>query len=183
MKALAAVPPRPRRLGRRDLLKRAALAGVTASGAAGASGQPAEQSASPALTPQKGCLFIEAYSDQLSYAPGEEVAFHISTNVARYAIEVTRIGARDQPVWNRENLPGAEHPVPNEAAMHGCAWPVALRLPLPREWRSGYYRVELTGTHSNGERVKNESFFVLRAAQPGKNAKILLQLATNTYHA
>ena len=168
-----------RELRRRDLLKQAALAGVTASIATGDRAQ-ADNEAGAADRPRP---FIDAYPDQLSYAPGEDAALHVSTSAPRYSVAVTRLGARDQKVWSRENLNGADHPVPEQASMQGCEWPVAVHVPLAREWQSGYYRVELTGMLPGGQTVKNESFFVLRSVRPGKGAKILLQFATNTYQA
>ena len=35
----------------------------------------------------------------------------------------------------------------------------------------------------NGRTVEADTFFVLRPADPGKQSKVLLQIATNTYHA
>ncbi|HEU5118726.1 MAG TPA: hypothetical protein VFT74_19180, partial [Isosphaeraceae bacterium] len=37
-------------------------------------------------------LTIEGYTDQLSYRPGDSVAFHISTTAERYSLEISRLG-------------------------------------------------------------------------------------------
>ena len=60
--------------------------------------------------------------------------------------------------------------------------PQALTLTIPDDWRSGYYEVTLT-LKGEAEPTRNTLFFVVRAAKPGSDAKILLQLATNTYNA
>lgn len=127
-------------------------------------------------------LFIECYTDQMSIAPGQTLGFHVSTNCQRYAIRITRIGAQPLLVWHREGLPGATHPVPKDAAMVGCDWPVALTVEVPESWRSGIYSIELIG-ESDRRDIKNESFFIVRSAHPGRDANILFQVSTNTYQA
>ena len=56
--------------------------------------------------------------------------------------------------------------------------PVAFELNVPGEWRSGYYRVQLIAEHSDCEH-----FVVIKNPTPGRQAKLALVLATNTYHA
>ena len=41
-------------------------------------------------------LFIEGYTGRLSYAPGEEVEFHVSTSADKYAMDILRLGGRDR---------------------------------------------------------------------------------------
>ncbi len=132
---------------------------------------------------------IDGYTDPMSVRPGEEIAFHISTNAKTYSLEIAREGAEREVVWSKEGLPGEEHPVghdsgrPASAAMYGCNWPAALKLPIPDDWRSGYYSVTMRGTRDGRESKPTEMFFVVRAMHPGRDARILLELATNTYHA
>ncbi|HEV3021749.1 MAG TPA: N,N-dimethylformamidase beta subunit family domain-containing protein [Pirellulales bacterium] len=135
-------------------------------------------------------LYVEAYTDRLSYLSGEEVALHVSTSAGKYAVEVARLGAKRDVVWSKQELPGTAYPVPDDASAQGCCWPVALKLPIPADWKTGYYAVRLSVTDRGGEftqrnrrTAEGEAFFVVRSAQPGTNAKILLQLATNTYTA
>ena len=127
-------------------------------------------------------MFIEGYTDQLSVEPGDEIGLCVSTNARAYSIEVARVGAERQVVWTQENLPGVEHPVPDNAFSHGCGWPVALKVPVPEDCQSGYYSVMLRG--SDGERKsEGEMSFVVRSAHPGRDTRILLQLTTNTDNA
>jgi len=149
-------------------------------------------------------LCLEGYCDPMSVRPGEEVGLCVSTNAKEFSIEVVRAGAKDEVVWTKTGLPGREYPAgdnsgrPGQAAMEGCSWPAAVRLAVPDDWPSGFYRVVLrSGDQTRGQRpsapadwvmrVNSPSrfvmFFVVRAAEPGKRSKILLQLASNTYQA
>lgn len=135
-------------------------------------------------------LYIEGYPDQLSYAPGEEVALHVSTTAPTYSITVDRIGATDQRVLEKSGIRGSEHPVPDNASSHGCGWPAGFRLQIPADWQSGYYQVTLKAEDRGGQFIgrnhrtaEGTLFFVVRSANPGQKTKILLQLSTNTYNA
>jgi hypothetical protein len=156
-------------LHRRDLLKAAAAGGAAA----------LSQLAEAADGPRPA--FIEAYTDQLSYQAGDQVALHVSTSAPRYAVEVARVGAKRRVVLTKEDLPGARHPVPPDASTHGCRWPAAFRFPIEGDWPSGYYQVLLRA--EEGGKVRGEAFFVVRSARPGRDAKVLIQLCTNTYNA
>ncbi len=131
---------------------------------------------------QKRKFFIEGYTDQLIVKPGDEIGLCVSTRARTYSVEIAREGAERQVVWRGENLPGLEHPVPDNASSHGCGWPAALKVPVPKDWQSGYYSVMLRG--GEGERkAAGEMSFVVRSAHPGRDARILLQVTTNTENA
>jgi hypothetical protein len=121
---------------------------------------------------------IEAYAGQLSYQAGDTVELHVSSDAARYSVEIARIGARRQVVFTRDNIAGTKHPVPADAVSHGCRWPAEVRVPVAPSWRSGYYQVLLRSADAMGE-----AFFVVRARQPDAQTRILIQLCTNTYNA
>jgi hypothetical protein len=135
-------------------------------------------------------LFVEGYAGSVSYAPGEELALHLSTSAATIAVEIVRLGAKPESVWSSPAVAGREHPVPEDASSHGCRWPVAVSLKIPAEWRSGYYQVTLRARDDGGKFIQRNTrtaegscFFVLRPVEPGKASKILLQLSTHTYNA
>lgn len=135
-------------------------------------------------------LFVEGYTSQLSYAPGEEVAFHLSSSASKVSLTIERVGAVREKVFEKGDVPATEHAVPDRASSHGCAWPEAFRLTIPADWKSGYYEATLavsdgggTFTHRNRRTATGTLFFVVRAAEPGKQSPILLQLSTNTYNA
>src|SRR5207244_11986401 len=56
-------------------------------------------------------------------------------------------------------------------------------LPVPAEWPAGYYTGRLTAALPDGRTARSELWFVVRAAHPGRDTKVLLQLAANTYSA
>ncbi len=135
-------------------------------------------------------LFIEGYPDRLSYGPGDTVTFHTSTSASSYDFFIERIGPMAQRVMHRTGIPGASHPVPENASSHGCQWPAGHQFRIPGDWRSGYYQVTLQVQDRGGPFVqRNERtatsrmFFVVRSHAPGKTSRILLQLTTNTYNA
>jgi hypothetical protein len=126
---------------------------------------------------------VEGYTDRLSYRPGDEIAFHVSTAAERYSLEIARTGGERVVVWKRDNLPGRSHPTPANASSHGCRWPAALTVKVSDDWRSGYYAGRLEARLPDGKTARSELFFVVRPAHPGRDTKVLLQLSTNTYNA
>ena len=135
-------------------------------------------------------LFIEGYAANLSTAPGEELAFHVSTSAPKFAVEVIRWGAKNEIVWSKKDLPGQSHAVPEDASGMGCRWPETFRVPIGKEWKSGYYTARFVIADGGGKwtrrgkrTAESEACFVVRAAEPGKHSKVLLQLCTNTYNA
>ena len=123
--------------------------------------------------------FIHGYPGKRSYVAGEELTFHLSTDLAEVDLEIARIGAGRQVVWNGNGIRAGKHPVPKNASSHGCDWPVASTIKVPESWASGCYEA----LARSGETQGNRMFFVVRSSRPGRDAKILLQLASNTYNA
>ncbi len=135
-------------------------------------------------------LYIEGYAGQRSVAQGDEIPIHVSTSAAKYQIEVARLGMTREVVWTKKDVPGAAHPIPEDASANGCRWPESLRVPVGMDWKSGYYEVTLRAADAGGkwtqrsERTASSSaWFIVRQARPGSTSKILLQLSTNTYNA
>lgn len=123
--------------------------------------------------------FIQGYPGKRSYLPGDEVTFHLSSNLSNVDIEIARIGAQSRAVFTKEGIPIREQPVPKNASSHGCDWPDALTVKIPDAWTSGCYEARAR----SGDTQSNRMFFVVRPSHPGRDTKILLQLATNTYNA
>lgn len=151
-------------------------------------------SALPTLVPAIDAgrsLYIEGYAGNISYAPGEELTLHLSSPSPSGELEIVRVGRERKVVFSERNLDGIlEHSVPVNASSHGCNWPVGFRLTIPKDWQSGYYEVKMrvsdkggTFTQRNTRSAEATCYFVLRPAEPGKNSRILLQLATHTYNA
>jgi hypothetical protein len=133
--------------------------------------------------PERPRAVVEGYTDRLSYAPGETVKLHVSCAAPEYEVQVARLGAKRSVVLEVRSVPGKEHPVPANASSTGCGWPVSHTFEIPKIWKSGYYSVRLQAKRPGGKAAASECFFVVRPASPGKDAKILLQLSTNTYNA
>src|SRR5690242_8341046 len=104
--------PRPPQSLRKGATRREALQ-LGSLGLLGLSLSATPSSAAPDTDPK---LYLEAYTDHSSYQPGDEVRIHVSTNAGRYALEFARLGATREVVWSKENLPGSEHPVPDDAS-------------------------------------------------------------------
>lgn len=135
-------------------------------------------------------LYIEGYSGAVSYAPGEELALHISTTAPKYSIEIARLGAGRKVVWRKDGLAGAEHAVPENASSHGCGWPVSIKLPVLPDWQPGYYEAKLSATDGGGRwtargrrTAEGSAWFIVRSRPGGARPRVLLQLSTNTYNA
>jgi lysophospholipase L1-like esterase len=121
---------------------------------------------------------LAGYPQEQSYAPGETVSFRISCAASTFDAVIERVGAKNEVVHTERGLKGTRHAIPPDASAQGCNWPETWAFAIPKDWRSGYYRVRLTAGPQTAE-----MFFVVRAARPGNTSKILLQLATNTYNA
>ena len=127
---------------------------------------------------------IEGYTDQLSYAPGDEVKLHVSSSTGTFDFKIVRSGRSRE----RSPAPNQSAPVPTRfrrtPRRTAAAGRSRSRSTSPTTWTSGYYEVATdrapAGTASRRLRTL---FFVVRPKEPGKDTKILLQLATNTYNA
>ncbi len=123
---------------------------------------------------------VTGYCWPQSVGPGEQVGLHLSSSAARpVRVEVARVGARREVVFSADAVPAGEHATPHDAASKGCGWPEALTLDVDPAWRSGYYEVVLE--IEVGEKVRRDyAFFVVR---PSPGTRLVLALATNTWHA
>jgi hypothetical protein len=123
---------------------------------------------------------VTGYCWPQSVLGGERVGLHMSSSAGRpVRVEVARIGATREVVFNADHVATDEHATPTDASASGCRWPAALTFEVEPTWRSGYYEVVmeiLVGEKSRRDRA----FFVVRPTSP---VRIVLALATNTWHA
>ena len=123
---------------------------------------------------------VTGYCWPQSVAAGEQVGLHLSSSGGRpVRVEVARVGARRDVVVRADAVAAGEHQTPHGASSAGCGWPVALTLDVGASWRSGYYEVVLE-IDVEGKLRRDYAFFVVR---PARAARIVLALATNTWHA
>jgi hypothetical protein len=123
---------------------------------------------------------VTGYCWPQSACPGEQVELHMSSSAGRTVrVEVARVGAQREVVFSSDSVAADEHDTPKDASSIGCGWPVALALVVDSTWRSGYYEVAME--IDIGDRVRRDfAFFVVR---PAPDARIVIALATNTWHA
>ena len=123
---------------------------------------------------------VTGYCWPQSVRAGEQVGLHLSSSGGRpVRVEVARVGGRREVVFSADAVAADEHETPKDASSKGCGWPVALTLDVDPTWRSGYYEVVME--IDVGEKVRRDhAFFVVR---PSAGARIVLALATNTWHA
>src|ERR1700687_6104063 len=125
---------------------------------------------------------VTGYCWPQSVCAGEQVGLHMSSSAGRpVRVEVARVGERREVVFSCAPDGGAtDHTeTTKDAASAGCGWPVALTLDVDPTWRSGYYEVVME--IDVGEKVRRDyAFFVVR---PASGARIVVALATNTWHA
>lgn len=136
----------------------------------------ARQPAQPAKRP-----LIEAYAMPQSYTAGEDVKVRLSCQGDSYWYKVFRHGATKEEVASGMVEDPRPHDVPRDASANGCRWPVGLTI-RTANWRTGYYSVAFGSTKGPAVDLA-DAFFVLRPKKPGRDADILIQLATNTYNA
>lgn len=127
-------------------------------------------------------LAVEGYPSQLSYQPGEEVAFHCSARTAPFQSR-SRIGVALEVVWQRTAIPGTQHPTPPDAYANGCGWPVSFTFTIPTEWRSGFYEVAVRRWCCRGKPPSSHVFLSSVPSIPVVTRRFLLVLSTNTYNA
>ena len=117
------------------------------------------------------------YTDRLSYLPGERAQFHVSMPGRTATLRLTRIGGKNTVVFEKAGFPLARQAVPARASENGCGWTPTFELPIT-DWPSGYYRAQLI----TASRIA-EHCFVVRSANPGRDASIVMPLSFNTMHA
>jgi hypothetical protein len=128
-------------------------------------------------------LEIWCYTDDISYAPGDEVNFQVHTTGRWYALEIVRDGLEPQVVYRVERLLGRRQDTPDDCSVRGCGWQATHALRIPSEWQSGCYLVIVRTENDRGERRRSEHFFVVRAPRSHRDAAMALVLTTSTMTA
>jgi hypothetical protein len=127
---------------------------------------------------------VEGYASRVSVYPGESISFHLRSSAPHYCLDGTifRVSGDLTPVWSGSVLAGPAGTPPNAYEI-GCGWPAGLSLTIPQNWRSGVYLARFASSVGFSGQPATEIVFVVKAAAPGTNSKILFQLAVNTYQA
>lgn len=124
---------------------------------------------------------VTGYCWPQSVAPGGGIGLHLSSAGGRpVQVEIARLAGERTVVWSG-SIAADDHPTPLDASSNGCQWPAADTVVTGDDWVSGYYEV-LLSIDVDGKTRRSHAFFVVRPTAASKNT-ILLQLATNTWHA
>jgi hypothetical protein len=127
---------------------------------------------------------IEGYAGRLSYRVGETVTLHVSTRSPRFDVVVERWGATRERRWAAADVPGTFVEPPPDADSAGCRWPSTIEIPLDDDWEPGFHLVTLTAHGAPaGRDVAHACFVVRRRVGDPAQARTLLVLDTNTWHA
>jgi len=137
-------------------------------------GWPSER---PSTDPRAGEVWC--YTGRLSYAPGDQVDFHISASASTFSLEIIRDGPNPETVYRRDGLNAGFFPTPEDAYANGCGWPPAFSLTVPGEWRSGFYLVVVRAVMPDGEPWEREHGFAVKA-EPSRRGDIALIMTTST---
>ncbi|HHZ10703.1 MAG TPA: hypothetical protein GX405_18190 [Rhizobiales bacterium] len=126
---------------------------------------------------------IWCYTDRFSYSPGETVTLFVSSTARTVGIEIVRDGAGETPVMSRPGVAARWQETPDQCSVEGCAWAPTVEFRVPDDWRSGAYRVTLTGEGRDGAPILSHHLFIVRPAPGRKPGRILQVAATGTWLA
>ncbi|GAB5470287.1 MAG: hypothetical protein Kilf2KO_33170 [Rhodospirillales bacterium] len=124
---------------------------------------------------------VWAYSDRLSYSPGERVTLFISATAPQASIEVCRDGAEQTALMDATGIAVGWQETPADCSVVGCGWRGSHSFALPGDLRSGAYRVTV-----RIEGALCHHLFIVRpeAGRRGSAAGRILQIAaTGTWTA
>ena len=94
-------------------------------------------------------------------------------------VQVARSAGDARRCLPADAVAAGEHATPRDASRRVADGPSPLTLDVPPAWRSGYYEVVLE-IDVGGKVRRDPAFFVVR---PPPGTRIVLALATNTWHA
>ena len=127
-------------------------------------------------------LEIWGYTPEMSYAPGDRVAFHVSTTAPEWELEIGRDGLVYQPLLLRTGLPGRHHDTPADCSVAGCGWPESHAITIPADWAPGGYLVTFRARRGD-DMVEEHHLFLLRTAADNPPPPYVLVCATGTWLA
>lgn len=127
---------------------------------------------------------IEGYCSQTSFAAGEVLTVHVSTNPATdFTLDIYRIGyygghgARLIKSFGPITGTTQEDPVPGEARLVECDWTPSIEITVPTDWLSGVYLGKLTRVD---DLTENYVLFVVRDE---RRADLVVQCSDFTWQA
>lgn len=122
---------------------------------------------------------VQLYPAATSVSAGGNLDLHLNDDSGAgtdAALTVTEFVTGDEMA--RFTVYVGAHPAPADLAADR-GWPVGFTLRIPASWASGLYVADLNAGAANQSRA----FFVVRSAEPGVNARILVSIPFPTFHA
>lgn len=126
---------------------------------------------------------VYTYTDAMSYAPGDDVILHVSTNASTYSVEIVKDGLNPLTVYEAADLPGTFHVTPKDAYKSGCGWPGDHVWRIPDDAPSGFYKIISKCASTNGKTYTQYHFIVVYPIATTRSGNILLILPTGTWTA
>lgn len=117
------------------------------------------------------------YADRASVAQGQTIALHIASGVRPLQVEIYDLAHPAAPLLTLANLVSEPRDCTGLSST-GCRWPATISFAVPPSWRSGFYAARFPTT-----RGTRWIFFVVRAADPGEEAPVLVVSSTHTFQA
>jgi hypothetical protein len=132
------------------------------------------------LIPLEERMAVGGYASTTSVRQAENISFHINDD-ASSLVQIEVVDSATEDTRLIVHAPASRHVPPENAYELGCGWPILCTITIPTDWPSGLYYARV----SNGESppASSKIYFVVKAANPGRTSRILLQLATTTYQA
>ena len=126
---------------------------------------------------------VWCYTDQLSYAPGDTIRFHVSTSAKQFDLRLARDGGANSPAFHRRGLVGHHYDTPADCSVIGCGWPDGFEFSIPPDWPSGAYRVTCRIETDQGDEKEHDHLCIVRPAVASGSDRLLLVAATGTWTA
>jgi len=127
-------------------------------------------------------LEIWGYTPEMSYAPGDRVALHVSTTATEWDLEIGRDGLVYQPLLTETGLVGVHQPTPADCSVKGCDWPETYAFTIPESWTPGGYLMTFRARRGD-DLVEEHHIILVRSASDVPPPPYVLVCATGTWLA
>ncbi len=126
---------------------------------------------------------IWAYTDHLSYRPGEIVRLQVSATAARFSIEIVRDGGMEVAVFEQADIDCHWQDTPEHCSVEGCGWETSYEFAVGIDWPSGAYRMTLTARGRDEQPIHYRHLFIVAPKAGKRSGRILQVAATGTWLA
>ncbi len=129
-------------------------------------------------------LRVWAYTDHVSYIPGQVINISVNTNADHYSLTIIRDGREPKDMYHQQALEGIWRTTPEDCSVIGCGWPISHSLEIPIDWPSGGYIIRTQVSESDGPSDTHDHTVIIGPKiDTPKQDRLLLIAATATWHA